>query len=72
MKKMMSRFRSMLKKNILLLILLISFAIVIFLTLWKYSLEEVLSKAETDYGAAWKDLFVAETELSEDRATIKN
>ena len=72
MKKLMSRFRSTLKKNKLLLILLISFGIVIFLALWKCSLEGILTMAETDYGAAWKGLFIAETELSGDHATIKN
>ncbi|HIV22447.1 MAG TPA: hypothetical protein IAC80_00770 [Candidatus Merdiplasma excrementigallinarum] len=72
MKKMMSRFRSTLKENLLLLLLLIGFGMGIFLALWKCSLEGFLSKAETDYGTEWKFLFEAETELLGDHVLDRN
>lgn len=53
MKKMMSRFRGILRKNLLLLCLLIGFGIGIFLALWKCSLEVTLRETKTAYDVDW-------------------
>ncbi|MGN8963510.1 WG repeat-containing protein [Bariatricus sp. HCP28S3_D3] len=72
MKMIMSRFRNILKENILLLILLIGFEVVAFLLLWKCSMKEVLRKTKTAYDAEWDYLFNAETKMFGEQVVIRN
>lgn len=72
MKKMMSRFRNILYENIVLLILLNGFGIVVFLLLWKCSMEGILRETKTAYVAEWDYWFYAETEMFGDHVVIRN
>lgn len=72
MKKILSRFRGILQKNVLLMCLLIGFGIGIFLVLWKYSMEGILKETKTAYDAEWNYWFTAETEILGDHVVIRN
>ena len=71
-KMMMSKFRDILQKNILLQCLLIGFGIGIFLALWKYSMEGILREMKTAYDAKGDYWFTAETETFGDYMVIRN
>lgn len=72
MKKVMSRFRKILLENRLLLILLIGFAVVAFLLLWKYSIEGILGVTKTIYDIERDYWFNAESEMFGDHVVIRN